>query len=154
MTTTGSEDPSQKEAPRHSERLHYQTKQFLYGVRKSRHPLYACNAFQSLPSEQCIPAARESGVSLNCLKPGHYKSSCTSTQRCQKCQRCTTPCCISPLPLDLPGHLLLTLVWRLLCLLPTFKHLHKRSILGPGHLLQEVRHLTCRRSTLMCVTEA
>ena len=53
----------------------------------AKHPLYMCRKFKMLPTDQRNTLAREKGLCLNCLKPGHFRMQCPSPQKCQKCQR-------------------------------------------------------------------
>ena len=46
-----------------------------------------CRKFKALTPEQRTTVARRKGLCLNCLKPGHFRMRCTSTQKCQKCQK-------------------------------------------------------------------
>lgn len=73
----------------------------------------------SQPGSNCIVCKRDKhplyNLCLNCLKPGHYVNSCTSQQRCRKCnwlhhtllhiepvvkipQTMTSPQCHPPMP--------------------------------------------------------
>lgn len=53
----------------------------------SRHPLYTCVKFKSLPHDQKRSTVREHSLCVNCLKPGHFHKQCKSSHRCRECQK-------------------------------------------------------------------
>ena len=53
----------------------------------SKHPMYACPKFKSLPHEQMVSVLKNHNLCWNCLKPGHVVKQCPSSQRCRRCQK-------------------------------------------------------------------
>ena len=53
----------------------------------TRHSLYSCPKFKSLPHDQMLTIIKNNGYCMNCLKPGHFLKHCTSTHRCRRCQK-------------------------------------------------------------------
>ena len=53
----------------------------------SKHPLYACPTFKSLPHEKMLSTLKDNNYCLNCLKPGHFVRGCKSLHRCRTCRK-------------------------------------------------------------------
>ena len=60
---------------------------YCFVCNATKHSLYGCPKFRSLPHDQIMSLLKSRGLCLNCFKPGHFIKECTSMQHCRKCQK-------------------------------------------------------------------
>jgi len=55
--------------------------------KSENHPLYVCSRFKALSHAEKLSVLRTNSLCLNCLRPGHFVSSCKSLHKCRVCQK-------------------------------------------------------------------
>ena len=55
--------------------------------KSEKHPLYVCSQFRALDHAAKLSVLKTNSLCLNCLRPGHFVSSCKSLHKCRVCQK-------------------------------------------------------------------
>ena len=79
--------PKRYRMPRHVTSYAAAVDNSCVACKVTKHPLYVCPKFKSLPHEQMLATLKSNGLCINCLRPGHFDRRCASTQRCRRCQK-------------------------------------------------------------------